>query len=64
MNSPVPLATIARGALAPTTFQPLPAAETTRSDPALPPRCPECEGPVARSARCQTCVACGWSRCV
>ncbi|MBP6444671.1 MAG: hypothetical protein KA267_11650 [Gemmatimonadales bacterium] len=64
MNSAVPLATVARGALAPTTFQPLPAAETTQADSTLPARCPECQGPIARSARCQTCVACGWSRCV
>ncbi len=32
-------------------------------EPKVGIQCPECAGPVALSARCRTCVACGWSRC-
>ena len=55
-----PLLAAVRGPLAPTKYQPAPSAEAPKD---AHPRCPECAGPVARSARCQTCVACGWSRC-
>jgi len=57
----LPLLAAVRGPLAPTKYQPAPSAEAPKD---ARPRCPECAGPVARSARCQTCVACGWSRCL
>lgn len=56
-----PLLAAVRGPLAPTKYQ---AVHPTEAPKEAPPRCPECAGPIARSARCQTCVACGWSRCV
>lgn len=48
-------------------LQPIPKPKPTRTDNPLADRqirvCPECAGPLARSAGCLTCQACGWGRC-